>query len=254
MWNGTLAFGLVKVPVKLYSAIENRTIRFREVHVKDGAPLQHRRVCAADDEVLDSGDVVKGYEVASNEYVILDRDEIRAAAGDRGRLLELDEFVRADEIDPLFFERTYYLGPRDEPEPWELLRRALCRCGLAGIGRFSMRGREYLAAVRGNGDALLLHTLEFHDEVLSSSDLDIAAPGENPTERELKMARALIEGLTETFDPGAWKDRHRDAVMELIEARAGGRKPKARKKRSRDEPDDLSAALEASLAARKGGA
>jgi DNA end-binding protein Ku len=253
MWNGTLAFGLVKVPVKLYSAIENRTIRFREVHLKDGAPLEHRRVCEVEDEIVAFADVVKGYEVSPDEYVILDRDEIKAAAGDRGRLLELDEFVSAREIDPLFFERTYYLGPRDDAEPYELLRRALCRCGLAGIGRFSMRGREYLAAVRGSGDALLLHTLKFHDEIVATSDLDIPTPGEEPTGREMKMARALIDGLTEPFDPGVWEDRHRDAVMELIEAKAAGRRPESARKPARKRPDDLAAALEASLAGSRGG-
>jgi DNA end-binding protein Ku len=253
IWNGTLAFGLVKVPVKLYSAVENRKIRFREVHLADGAPLEHRRICQAEDQVVEFADVVKGYEVAPDEYVILDRDEIRAAAGDRGRLLELDEFVEADVIDPLFFDRTYFLGPRDDAEPHELLRQALSRCGLAGIGRFSMRGREYLAAVRASGDALLLHTLKFHDEVVESSDLDIPDPAEEPTGRELRMARALIDGLTEPFDPDAWEDRHREAVMELIEAKAEGRRPRPEKKRKRRQPDDLAAALEASLAGRKGG-
>jgi DNA end-binding protein Ku len=254
IWNGTLAFGLVKVPVKLYSAIENRTIRFREVHIKDGAPLEHRRICEAEGEIVPFAEIVKGYEVATNEYVILDRDEIKAAAGDRGRLLELDEFVEGSSIDPLFFEKTYYLGPRDDAEPYELLRRALAQCGLAGIGRFAMRGREYLAAVRASEDRLLLHTLKFHDEVVGSPDLEIPDPDEQPSERELKMAKALIDGLTEPFEPDGWEDRHREAVMDLIEAKARGQQPKPAGKPTSKSNDDLAAALEASLAGQKGAA
>jgi DNA end-binding protein Ku len=253
IWNGTLAFGLVKVPVKLYSATEAKTIRFREVHLKDGARLEHRRVCEAEDETVPFNEVVKGYEVTPGEYVVLDKDEIRAAAGDRGKLLEMDEFVTAASIDPLFFERTYFLGPRDEGEPYELLRRALSKCGLAGIGRFSMRGREYLAAVRARDEGLVLHTLKFHDEIVAPADLDIPRPAEEPGSRELKMAAALISGLTEEFDPDAWKDRHRDAVMEVIEAKAKGRKPKRERKRREEPSDDLAAALEASLAGQGAG-
>lgn len=250
-WNGTLAFGLVRVPVKLYSAVENRTIRFREVHLKDGSPLEHHRVCEAEDEDVPYGEIVKGYEVAENEFVILDRDEIKAAAGDRGRLLELDQFVAAAEIDPLFFERTYYLGPRDEDESYELLRRALGRCGLAGVGRFSMRGREYLAAVRTSGETLLLHTLKFHDEVLETEDLEIPAPTAEPTEKELRMAKSLIDGLTDDFDPDEYTDQYREAVMGLIANKAEGRAPEPVAAAADEKSDDLEAALRASLDRRK---
>jgi DNA end-binding protein Ku len=251
IWNGTLAFGLVRVPVKLYSAIQEKTIRFREVHISDGSPLAHHRICEAEDESVSYDEIVKGYEVTEGEYVILDRDEIKAAAGDRGRLLELDQFVSAAEIDPVFYERTYYLGPREDDESFELLLRALGRCGLAGIGRFSMRGREYLAAVRSSGDALLLHTLKFHDEVLGAEDLEIPAPTAEPTDRELEMAKSLIDGLTAEFDPDEYTDQYREAVMDLISAKVDGHDPEPVAKTPDERPDDLEAALRASLERRK---
>lgn len=247
IWNGTLAFGLVRVPVKLFSAVDSRTIRFREVHIKDGSPLEHRRVCAAENEVVPYEEIVKGFEVAESEYVILDRDEIKAAAGDRGRLLDLDQFVEATEIDPLYYERTYYLGTRDDDESYALLMRALSESGLAGIGRFSMRGREYLAAVRASGTTLLLHTLKFHDEVLDVDDLDLPPASAGATEKELRMAESLIDGLTEDFEPGDYSDQYRDALMDLITAKGDGRQAEPTEPTPEEEPDDLASALAASL-------
>ncbi len=144
IWNGTITFGLVNVPIKLYTAVESKTVHFREVHAKDGAQIEHRRICPKEDREVDYDDVVKGYEVSPDRYVVLEKDEIKAAAGDRGKVVHLTEFVDAAEIDPVFYDRTYYVGSRDAQDAYRLLHEALRRSGCAGIGRFTFHDREYL--------------------------------------------------------------------------------------------------------------
>ena len=247
VWNGTIAFGLVRVPVKLYSATSKRSIRFREVDAKDGTPLERRRVCVAEDKEIPYEEVVKGYEISPDEFVILGRDEVKAAAGDRGKVIELGEFVDVGDIDPIFFDRTYFVGSRDDPESHGLLQQALMRCGKAGIGRFSMRGREYLVAARARVGILLIHTLRFHDEVVAGDELGISTGGREPTKKELEMAGQLIGAMENDFDPQSFRNEYRDEVMSLIEAKASGKKPK-RPTGERDGKDtDLTAALKASL-------
>src|SRR3954452_5484171 len=156
IWNGTITFGLVNVPVKLYSATESKTVHFSEVHAKDGAKIEHRRVCPKEDKEVDYKDVVKGYEVSEDSYVVLDKDEIKAAAGDRGKVVHVEEFVDAHDIDPVFFEKTYYVGSRDEPDPYRLLHEALRKSGRAGIGRLRVHDREFVVALRALDDVLAL--------------------------------------------------------------------------------------------------
>src|SRR3954465_9684068 len=188
IWNGTITFGLVNVPVKLYSATESKTVHFSEVHAKDGAQIEHRRVCPKEDKVVDYDDIVKGYEVSPDKYVVLAKDEIKAAAGDRGKGVHLEHFVDGADIDPVFYDRTYYVGSRDADDAYRLLHEALRRSGRAGIGRFTFHHREYLVAVRALEDAIALHTMRFHDEVVSPDDADIPSGGRRPNKREVQMA------------------------------------------------------------------
>jgi DNA end-binding protein Ku len=167
IWNGTITFGLVNVPIKLYSATESKSIHFQEVHAKDGASIEHRRICPKEDREVPYKEIVKGYEVKADQYVVLDKDEIKAASGDRGKVVHVEEFVNADEIDPIFYEKTYYVGSREDKDAYRLLHEALRRSGRAGIGRFTFHDREYLVALRALDDVLVLHTLRFHDEVVS---------------------------------------------------------------------------------------
>ncbi|MDQ2700238.1 MAG: Ku protein [Actinomycetota bacterium] len=220
IWNGTLAFGLVKVPIKLYSATESHTIRFRQVHAKDGSPLEHRRICTADDKEVEYDEIVKGYEVDEDEFIVLEPDEIKAAAGDRGKVVELEEFVDADDIYPVFFEKTYYAGFRDDAEPYALLQSALEKSGKAGIGRFSFHNREYLVAVRARAGVIAFHTLRFHDEVVLAKDLKVKPPKKKPSKKEVSMANKLIKDEREPFDPGKYKDEFRPEVEKLIEKKA----------------------------------
>src|SRR6478609_7808068 len=176
IWNGTITFGLVNIPVKLYSATESRTVHFNEVHARDGARIEHRRICPKDDKEVPYEDIVRGFEVSEGTYVVLDKDEVKAAAGDRGKVITIDEFVDVDDIDPVFYEKAYFVGSRDEEDAYRLLREALRKAGRAGIGRFTFHDREYLVAIRDYEDALALHTLRFHDELVPVADLELQAP------------------------------------------------------------------------------
>jgi DNA end-binding protein Ku len=247
IWNGTITFGLVNVPIKLYSAVESKTVHFSEVHAKDGAQIEHRRVCSKEDREVDYDEVVKGYETSPGRYVVLEKDEVKAAAGDRGKVVHLTEFVEAAEIDPVFFEKTYYVGSRDAEDAYRLLHEALRRSGRAGLGRFTFHDREYLVAVRALDEVIAMHTLRFHDEVVSPNELDVPSGGRGPSRKEIQMAGKLVESLDEDFRPERYEDTYRESVLGLIKQKAAGREIDLV---AQEEPehDDLSAALEASLA------
>jgi DNA end-binding protein Ku len=247
IWNGTISFGLAHVPIKLYSATESKTVSFREVHLSDGAPIEHRRLCSKEGKEVPYKEVVKGYEVAEDEYVVLERNEIKAAAGARGKVIEIEEFVPGDEIDPIFVEKTYFVGCRDDGEAYRVFHEALKETGRVGIGRFTFHDREYLAAVRSLDGVLALHTLRFHDEVIDAGDLEVTIPRKGPSKQEANMAEQLVDSLHEKFDPTDYEDTYREAVLDLIDRKAKGKKIERPEFEEREETDDLAAALEASL-------
>jgi DNA end-binding protein Ku len=247
IWNGTVTFGLVNVPIKLYTATESKSVSFREVHARDGERIEHRRICSKEDREVPYEEVVKGHEVADGKFVVLDDDEVKAAAGDRGKVIALDEFVDAAAIDPVFHDKTYYAGAGDAPEAYRLLHEALRRSGRAGIGRFTFHDREYLVALRAFDDVLALHTLRFADEVVGADELEIEAPGRKPARKEIDMARKLIDSLHQDFDPDAYEDTYREAVLDLIKRKAKDEKIDLAEQEEPEHGDDLAAALEASL-------
>ncbi|HEX2103620.1 MAG TPA: Ku protein [Solirubrobacteraceae bacterium] len=255
IWNGTIAFGLMTVPVKLHTATESKTVHFSEVHLDDGARIEHRRFCSREDKEVEYKEVVKGYEVSESTYVVLDKEEIAAAAGDRGHVIDVEHFVDAGEIDPVFYEKTYYLGAgKDGAEPYRLLHDALDATGRAGIGRFTFHDREYLAAVRAVDGVLVLHTLRFVDELVPGADVDVPEPSRGPGRREVEMARRLIDTLHEDFRPDGYEDEYRQAVLDVIERKAAGEEIAPSEEPEAGDQDDLMAMLEASLGgARKGG-
>ena len=249
LWNGTISVGVIAVPVKLYTATESKTVRFREVHLEDGAKIEHRRFCSAEGKEVDYDDVVKGYEVGDGEYVVLEKDEVAAAAGDPAHVIDVEAFVAAGAIDPVFYARTYYLGAGDKGgDAYRLLRDALEKTGRAGLGRFTFHNREYLAAVRPLDGVLGLHTMRFADEVVEGGEIEFEAPSKGPAEREVEMAGKLVASLEESFSPGKRKDRYRKALLEMIERKAAGKAPKKPREKPPEETPDLMAALEASLA------
>jgi len=253
IWNGTITFGLIAVPIKVHSATESHTIQFHQVHDKDGARIKQKRICTKEGKEVPYEEVAMGYEVRGGEFVMLSKDEIDAAAGARSRTIDLEEFVAGEQIDPVFYDRTYYLGAgNDGADAYRLLHDALQRAGRTGLGRWVFHNREYVVAVRPGDDVLVLHTMRFADELVSVDKLDIPAPSRKPSDRELEMAEQLVESLYKRFRPSAFKDDYRDRVAKLIESKAKGEELDLPKLEKAEPTDDLMAALEASLSAGKG--
>jgi DNA end-binding protein Ku len=251
MWNGTVAFGEVVFPVKLYSIVQERRVRFREVHLADGGKIVHKRFGSESGEEVPSERIRKAYEISEGNQVVLDDEEIAAARGPNTKVIGIDHFVPADQIDPLFYDRPYVLGAQDGGEHvYRVLHAALEKTGKVGIGRFMLRTREQLVALGAHDQALRLYTMRFADQLVSSSDLDIPKLSRKPTERELDMAERLVDSLAQTWEPERFEDRHRQAVMALIEQKAAGEELQVPDVPEPEETPDLIAALEASLAGR----
>jgi DNA end-binding protein Ku len=248
IWNGTIAFGLIAVPIKVHSATESHTIHFHQVHDKDGARIKQKRMCSKEDKEVPYKEVAMGYEVRGGEFVMLEKEEIDAAAGDRSRTIGLEQFVDREQIDPVFYNRTYYLGAGEDGEDaYRLLHDALEKSERTGLGRWVFHNREYLVAVRSSDDVLVLHTMRFADELVSADKLDITAPSRKPSDRELDMAEQLVESLHKRFRATAFKDTYRDRVAELLKRKAKGEEIEMPEYEEPEAPDDLMAALEASL-------
>ena len=249
IWNGTISFGLVAVPVKVFSATESHTIHFREVHAKDGSRIEHRRICPKDGKAIDYKDIVKGFEVSKGKWVELTDDEIAAAAGSQSKRLDVDHFVPAEEIDPDLYERTYYLGAQDKGrDAYALLYAALDRSERAGVGHWVFHNRERTVVIRPVGDVLLLHTMRFAADLVDPSDLELARVQRKPSAQEIKMASSLVDGLHTKFEPSAYEDSYRDAVMDVVKRKAAGKNIEPPADEEPEAADDLLAALEASLA------
>ncbi|MFL5912870.1 MAG: Ku protein [Gaiellaceae bacterium] len=251
IWNGTVAFAGVAVPIKVHSATENRTVHFHEVHVDDGARIEHKRICPKEDKEVPYKEIVKGYEVSNGKYVVLEDEELKAAAGRATRLIEVEEFVCAGDIDPVMYDRTYYLGSQDKgKDAYRLLHDALDKTERAGIGRWVFHNREYLVAIRPLDDALAMHTMRFADELVPAKDLDLGKTSRKPAKRELDMAGKLVESLQTKWDPTRYQDEYRERLLEYIEAKAKGKVESLPKRTEAQDPGDLMAALEASVSAR----
>ncbi|MBB4665168.1 Ku protein [Conexibacter arvalis] len=249
IWNGCLGVGDLRVPVKLYGAVQDRSVRFSEVHVTDGAQIEHRRVDPGSGEVVPYEHVVRGFEVGDGSYVALDDEEVRSADGPAAKLAEIETFVPAEQVDPVYYEKPYHLGPRDgSDDGYRLLHDALARSGRVGIGRIVLRTRERLVALRPLGDGVLgLSTMRFADEVVAPASLDVPEPSRAPSRQEREMAAALVERLSEPFDASAYRDEHRAALLALIERKAEGEAIEPPVEEPAEAPDDLAAALDATL-------
>jgi DNA end-binding protein Ku len=249
IWNGTITFGLVAMPIKVYSATESKTVHFREVHAKDGSRVEHRRICPKDDKEVEYKDIVKGYEVSRGKWVELTDDELAAAAGTQSKRLEIDHFVPAGDIDPDFYERTYYLGAGDKgKDAYALLQAALEKSERAGVGRWVFHNRERTVIIRPLAEVLALHTMRFADELVDPADLELGRVSRKPSDREIKMASSLVDGLYTDFDPSQYEDSYRDAVLDVVKAKAEGKNIAPPPDEEPEAADDLLAALEASLA------
>jgi DNA end-binding protein Ku len=259
IWSGTISFGLLNVPVKLYSAVARRGIALREIRESDGARIKHRRVAEGTDEEVPYGEIVKAFEITADRYVPLSKDELEAMAPEKTRAIEVQDFVDLEQIDPIYFDSPYYLGPAEDAEKaYSLLAKAMQESGKVAIARFVFRNKEHLAALRPNGGVLTLTTMRFADEVVSPDELGDVLPEGKQTvaAKEVEMAEQLIASLTTEFDPGAYRDEYREQLLALIERKTEGKDvleaPAVEEPQPTRAPD-LMAALEESIAAVKGG-
>jgi DNA end-binding protein Ku len=254
IWSGSVSFGLVNVPVKLVTATSSKDVRFHQLHASDGARISQKRVCSADGEEVDFSEIVKGYDLGGGRYVVIDPEELASVDPEASRTIDIEEFVDLAEIDPLYFEHSYYLVPDERAaKPYALLVEAMTKTGKVALGRFVLRTKQYWATLRARDGALVLATMLYEDEVVDPADLDVpTTESVAPSKKELDMASALVESLSAPFDPGRYRDDHREKVMAMIEAKAAGEVVTAPAEAETGAPIvDLMAALEASLAAAK---
>ncbi len=257
IWSGTISFGLLNVPVKLYSAVARRGISLREIRAADGARIKHRRVAEGSDEEVPYGEIVKAFEITADKYVPLSKDELTALAPSKTRAIEVQDFVELDQIDPIYFDSPYYLGPAAGAEKaYALLAAAMERSGRVAIARFVFRNKEHLAALRPGDGVLTLTTMRFADEVVPPSELeDVLPQGEQKVaKKEIEMAERLIESLSAEFDPAAYRDEYREQLLALIERKASGEEVLSAPEGEEPAPTaapDLMAALEQSVATAK---
>jgi DNA end-binding protein Ku len=257
MWSGAISFGLVNVPVKLYSAVSRKTVRFHQLNAKTGHRIAQKRVDSVTGDEISYEDIVKGYELTKERYVVITPDELEALDPEKSRTIDIEDFVDLEDIDPVYYDHPYYLVPdKGATKAYGLLLNAMEESGKVAVARVVLRSKEQLVAIRpAPGNVLTMETMLFADEVVPPEELDDLPEAKDlkASQRELTMAQQLIDSLSSDFEPGKYRDEYREKVLELIERKASGEEiavqPEAPEPKK---VPDLMAALEASLAAVKG--
>jgi len=254
MWSGSISFGLVNIPVKLFLAVREKRINFNMLHDQDHARLQRKLVCSADGKEVHPEHIVRGYEIAPDQYVIVHDRELENLAPKASRTIEIHDFVDVDDIDPIYYDRAYYLAPGEHAaKPYRLLLEAMEKSKKVAIATFVMREKQYLCALRPVEGVIGLSTMHFADEVMNSEEVGVNPRDVKVDDREVKMAQHLIDSLSSDFKPEKYKDEYRERVMEMLEQKAKGEEivtqPPIAEKPHR--VINLMAALEASLAEAK---
>jgi DNA end-binding protein Ku len=258
MWTGAISFGLVTVPVKLYSAVSRKTVRFHQLNGKTGVRIQQRRVDPSTGDEVAYEDIVKGYELAPDRYVVIEGDELEALDPKKTRTIDIEEFVELSDVDPIFYDHPYYLAPAaGGAKPYRLLLDAMRDTGRIAIARVVIRSKEQLVAIRPMGDVLAMSTMVFADEVIDPSTIEDIPQADDVEvrDREVDIAKQLVESLSSEFEPDKFRDTYRDEVLALIERKASGEEIAVQPARDEEaEPvPDLMAALRASLDAVRAG-
>ncbi len=251
MWKGAISFGLVTIPVSVYPATEEKTLRFNQLHDEDGGRVRMKRVCSIDGEEVGYEHIVKGYEYEKDRYVILTDEDFEAIPVESSRAIDIQQFVDLEEIDPMHYKKSYYLVPEETgAKAYALLREALNRSGKVGIAKVSFRDREHLAALRFRDDAFVLETMYWPDEIREADfgGVDVSAKIRS---NELEMAQTLIENLTAGWNPTEYKDEYREALMRIVEAKINGEEIEIVEAEPTAKVVDLMEALKASVAAAK---
>jgi len=255
LWTGSLSFGLVNVPVALYSAVRDLDLHFHQLHEKDTARIDTRRFCEQEDKEIPLEEIGHAYDLDDGKTVIVTDEDLEAVAPRKTRTIDIEAFVDLAEIDPVYFDHPYFLAPTGDSEgprrAYQLLVEAMRRSDGVALGRFVMRTKEYLVAIQVRDDRLALTTMRFADEIRSTSGIDTG--GKKPSKQQLDQAVALVEALSTDWDPSAWKDCYRARLEDVIDRKRKGKRISAPKQEKEPAPaPDLMAALERSLAAAKG--
>ncbi len=256
IWSGSVSFGLVNIPVKLFSAVSRKTVRFNQIEASTGGRIKQKRVSATTGEEVDYADIVKGYELPSGDFVTITPEELDSLDPAAVKTIELEEFVDLVDIDPVFYDSAYFLAPAPEAlKPYKLLVTAMEESGKVGIARFVMRSKKYLAAIRPADGNMLLSTMVYADELVPATNIELLTNLEDVevTDRELEMARQLIGSLEADFEPEKFRDTYRESVLELIDRKVAGEETviAAAPDEEMGSVVDLMAALEASVAEAK---
>lgn len=253
IWSGSISFGLVSIPVRLFTAVREMRVSFHMLHDQDHVRLKRKLVCPAEDREIHPEHIVKGFEIHKDQYVVVRPDEIKSCAPKSTKAIEITDFVDIKDIDPIYYDRTYYVLPQPAAtKPFRLLLEAMIDSKKIGVAKIVMHDKEYLAALRPVENLIVLHTMHFGEEVVPSDDL---LPGEPPKigDRELAVAQQLVESLASKFDPDKYHDEYAVCLMKMIERKAAGEKIVTSPHREKEHamPGNLMAALEASLAEAK---
>jgi DNA end-binding protein Ku len=253
IWSGSISFGLVNIPVKLFNAVSRKNVQFHQIDAKTGSRVKMQRVASADDHVVDYADIVKGYELSPDHYVLIEPEELDALDPEATHSVDIEEFVDLAEIDPIFYDSPYYVAPSKGAEKsYALLVQAMEEEQKVAIARFVMRTKQYLAALRPKDGQLLISTMVYADELVPASDIgeldDLKK--QKLTDRELAMAKQLVQSLSADFDPARYRDEYREKVLDLVERKAAGETiVAAAAPKEEGRVIDLMAALEASVQA-----
>jgi DNA end-binding protein Ku len=248
VWSGSINFALVNIPVKMYSGSQSHHgLDLDMLHDKDKSPIRFARVCRKDGKEVPYEDIVKGYEYRDGDYIVLDNEDLKKANVHKTKTIDIKQFADLSEIDIRYYDKPYYLEPAKGGEhAYALLRDALEAAGLVALGKFAMRARDNIAAIRAQGDALFLDQMRFHTDLRDPVDLKF--PKEHAKKEELKMANALIKQLTKPFIPEDWRDTYTEELEEVIEEKAKGKKPVTHGSAPQNtKTEDLMATLKASL-------
>ena len=250
VWKGHLTFGLVSFPVKLYSAARSESISFNQLHKSDGSRVRQVLYCAAEDKPIPRTEIVKGYEYEKDRYVVIEDEEIKKVAPQSAKIMEIQEFVKADAVDPIYLETSYYMAPDEAGEkPYALLFDALKKSGYMGIAKVTMHNREHVVILRPGANGVLMHTMYFSHEIRKvdefRTDLSLVK------EKELALAQSLVEALAAEFEPEKYKDSYRENLLQMIESKKEGKEIVATPEPHQEKVVDILEALKASLAVAK---
>ncbi|MBA2615620.1 MAG: Ku protein [Actinobacteria bacterium] len=248
IWSGSISFGLVNVPVRMYSAIDEQDLHFNYIHEPDGSRIGYQKICKEEEKPVPDDEIVKAFEYEKGEYVYMTDEDFDAAGAENFKTIDIRDFVPYEEIDPIYFERTYYLGPQENAEKvYALLVQAMERAGLAAIAKYVMRDKQNLGCLRIRDGVITLEKMYFADEIRPTKDI---APAKTKVEsRELEMAGKLIESFSGDFQPKKYDDTHRDALCEIIRAKKAGKEPRVKKPKAPAATPDLLTALKESVEA-----